>query len=385
MKSLENAPFDLKATALVTVCRDCASCEFRTGNMLATFPHLKQRPNICTRPENYRAKVDAQREVLLAEYREKGHRVLTARESKPLFSGYYLVNGCGWAKANEAPVEDPKGRTLKQLGKLVKMLPAVACNGQGEVVELYEKKPLWEALFTAKVLKAQKSEGKGQRSELGLGFANAREQDETAEDKAARELDAKVEVETDRREALAYIEHVEGIKTHAEESVFLRWLLNMLVDNSDYPLTETLARRGLGTKPWTEMIEDLHGPVLRGIFMEVQLAGYYGLAGENPVGSLRSVQEAWPKLVDRKALEKAVRKELKEQAKAVAKIENHPDAALHSPVIPQEDIADAIARTEAKPPMPEFFKKAVKKSKPAKAPKAKVAVRKHKVKAKVKK
>lgn len=100
-KSLKEAPFDLKDDCLFDgaqlvkgnwmlnevklgseiVVSSCANCPFRTGNMKAEFPHIKNF-DACTKPGCYQAKCMAHFSQEAATAMAKGQKVLTEKEFK---------------------------------------------------------------------------------------------------------------------------------------------------------------------------------------------------------------------------------------------------------------------------------------------------------------
>jgi ParB/RepB/Spo0J family partition protein len=318
MKPLEGAPFaEMDASGvLITTAGPCRDCPARTGNMVELFPHLKSRPNVCTDTGCYEMKVDAHREILLTEYRDNGHRVLTARESKPLFSGAYLAWERGWVLANVACPYDKGQRTWKQLARLVREKTIAACNGIGAVVELFEENPIIEKLVAKKIIKAPKSpsgRAQGGNGELALPTEPKRE---TEEERIEREIEHTVGIELARREALKFIARVEGIKSKEDEANFLRWLAVHLLLDGDYPLGEVLSRRGIAyDSDWRKVLGDMDLNTLRGVLFELHVANYYGLQGnDEPVNhsAMETAREFWT-CVNLKALEKEVRADVKEQ------------------------------------------------------------------------
>ena len=101
VKQLSDAPFDTKKEAWFTggpidcsrlpegVCLgSCTQCPARTGNMLAEFPELKSRPNVCTRPDCFAEKCKAHWLAVAQDEAQKGKTILTEKEFKKVRSGY---------------------------------------------------------------------------------------------------------------------------------------------------------------------------------------------------------------------------------------------------------------------------------------------------------
>jgi len=305
-RSLGNVLFDLADAELCPEAGACVKCPKRIA------------PNVCTDLACLQHKEDAHRESQLAGYREKGLAVLTAAEAKKVFSGPYLIHfGHDYVFATSECEYDRKQRTWKQLAKLVKVPLVASCDGNGKVVELFAKTPLLEALYGNKILKKPK-----QPASRTMSLAEARgEAPETEEGRLARQVEHAVAVQTERRAALAYIAHVEDGHGDKHERQFLLWLLSVTIDGSDMPVQEVIMRRGLDRTESRSCFDDLSVAQLRGLLVELHVAGYGGLQSgdglhdEQPVNgnALETLAEFWPKQVDRKALEKAVRAEVKDQ------------------------------------------------------------------------
>lgn len=66
----------------------CVDCQRRTGNMVATFPELAARPNVCTHPTCFAAKCKAHWINKAATEKEKGKAVMTETEFRKVKSDY---------------------------------------------------------------------------------------------------------------------------------------------------------------------------------------------------------------------------------------------------------------------------------------------------------
>lgn len=110
-KSLKEAPFDLKDPSMFAgaemikgnfvlngvklgsevVSESCEKCPFRTGNMKADFPHIKNF-EACTKPGCYQAKCMAHFAGEAATAMAKGQKVLTPKEFKAVRGQYVKAN-----------------------------------------------------------------------------------------------------------------------------------------------------------------------------------------------------------------------------------------------------------------------------------------------------
>ncbi len=82
LRQLDAAPFqqnrdDYAGPAVAAVA--CRECPNRTGNMLAEFPELKSRPNVCTVPSCYQGKCQAHFSERAEEFKAAGHVVTTMK------------------------------------------------------------------------------------------------------------------------------------------------------------------------------------------------------------------------------------------------------------------------------------------------------------------
>lgn len=114
MRQLDDAPFDR-----AKVWQDegtscplpaCTGCPHRTGNMLAEFPELKGRPNVCTDPACYVAKCKAHYSAEAERFRKAGHVVLTADEMDASETDYTWVNQVIYAQMRNGPAKELAGK-----------------------------------------------------------------------------------------------------------------------------------------------------------------------------------------------------------------------------------------------------------------------------------
>lgn len=119
-RSLKKASFSPTVTYIVPVsgaykegcamrpCEPCNTCPKRTGN----FPDLPpgSRPDVCTDPACFEAKLDAHWRFSAAAAQKEGRPVFDAKE-------WEKRQGQGWWSADNSAYWDPKGRTFRALAK----------------------------------------------------------------------------------------------------------------------------------------------------------------------------------------------------------------------------------------------------------------------------
>jgi ParB/RepB/Spo0J family partition protein len=299
---LKEATFDPKDGALVTTAGACMACPKRTGTDPEMFPDIKN-PNVCTDPDCFKHKSDVVREMTLEKCRHKGMTVLTAKESKPLFSSTYLNMGAGYVDPETALAcpRDPKARLWSEMLRLCKKdapTPVVAVDGTGAVRKLYKESEVYASLEKNRV----KLEPASRQGDLGLDS-------ETTDKRVARLLKEHVENETLQQTGLAVIEAMKS----GDAVDFLRWLIRTLADGGFYNVHGALCRQcpELGLKDdadWSQVIEKLEGPALRGVLGEMMLVDPY--SGKVSDYSLKETAALYS--VDAKQIEKVVREEAKQ-------------------------------------------------------------------------
>lgn len=87
MVELKGAPFDRLSLGLVPSAGACTVCPKLTGNNPEEF--AGSRPDVCTDPECFRAKVVAHRDKTIESAQTQGRRVLTPKQCKELFPHLY--------------------------------------------------------------------------------------------------------------------------------------------------------------------------------------------------------------------------------------------------------------------------------------------------------
>lgn len=123
----------------------CTTCPRRTGNMLEEFPDLKARPNVCTQPSCFAAKVTASREEQAAKARAEGKVVIDTKTA--VFSKYGGYER-GFMDAKDSFYWKGKYQSYQQV--LGKDLPEaqLAVNREGHLVKVWRR-----AAVTAAMLK----------------------------------------------------------------------------------------------------------------------------------------------------------------------------------------------------------------------------------------
>jgi ParB/RepB/Spo0J family partition protein len=120
VKPLSEAPFDTNATIhspqgeKITIPffhpAPCKICPQRTGNLLAEFPELKSRPNVCTQPQCFAVKCKAHWLAQAEHLKDKGQTVLTTGEFKKIKADYVAGDKYQYARNKSGTFEQLMGR-----------------------------------------------------------------------------------------------------------------------------------------------------------------------------------------------------------------------------------------------------------------------------------
>lgn len=147
MLELEKAPFDAADPELVPSAGACNNCPKRTGAQPELFSDVKGA-DICTDTPCYRQKEQAWWDAKVVESKAGGQKVLTAAESKQVFSDHGAVHfSSPFVRAEDQCSEDLKWRSYKQLlGKGAKAHVVLARSPRGEIFELLPKTGLKKLL-----------------------------------------------------------------------------------------------------------------------------------------------------------------------------------------------------------------------------------------------
>lgn len=146
-KSLRGAAWKLEDGELVPAAGPCTTCPKRAGNMLESFPELKNRQDVCTDVGCYRKKLEANTERKLKVAREEGQRVLTAKEGAAALDRYGNVSR-DYLRPDDhcGPLGWEARKTWKEaLGKQLPA-PVLMADARGEVHELIPKEEALAAL-----------------------------------------------------------------------------------------------------------------------------------------------------------------------------------------------------------------------------------------------
>ena len=176
VKPLSEAPFDVDVAypAHAQAKTDwyhagpCTACPNRTGNMLAEWPELKSRPNVCTQPNCFAAKCKEYWLTRAADLKGKGKTVLTTGEFRKVSKDYLPGDKYEYAQGRHGTFEELMGRHkpepvlvatpegLKRYYKKEEVEPALKANG----VKLYERSNRGTATETAEEKTRRKAKEK---------------------------------------------------------------------------------------------------------------------------------------------------------------------------------------------------------------------------------
>lgn len=109
--------------------QSCEGCPHRTGNMLAQFPELKDRPNVCTLVDCFKVKSDIGAGLVLAKAKADGFEVV---DVKVYNDRYY-----NFTDASEKCWQDKNQRTFGQLAAVAGKKPKVTIDREGKVVKVF--------------------------------------------------------------------------------------------------------------------------------------------------------------------------------------------------------------------------------------------------------
>ena len=308
---LGEAPFDRGDAELVAGAGPCSTCPKRTGAQPELFGDVKSG-DVCTDPTCFASKKEAAWKKKAGAARAEGVKVLTATETKKVFSRNGASYGPDGERSNLAPgahyvdlaercYDDPKQRTYKQLlGKAVPEKVLARDPRSGRVRELVDREAAAKALAAAGV--------KTQRPPPAFDAAANREKYEREE---------RIRTEAQRRVAAAIVARFEKVEPDAK---LWRLIVDSAADN--YDTEAVIERRFLSDKDSADRkemdaaVSKMGEGELRGFALELALVNsiYSGLSDATPAGKALL---AWAK-VDAKAIEKTVKAELAAKEKAAA-------------------------------------------------------------------
>jgi len=257
MVELKGAPFDRERVNL-TPAGPCALCPKRVGNLQSQDPqgYAGSRADVCTDPECFRAKVEAQQQEDAAAARAAGNRVLTPKQSEELFQNYNrheLRYSSDYVDLREKCHEDKQHRTYaKLIGEACAADVVVAFDPSGKLRRLLPKSKAGPALKAAGV-------GTGKASNrLAHSADDAKEQARRAAERRKQEagnaaaMKAQEAVATKAQKLFAALDRLPS-----SDRECLRALAAALVDHCWHDAKRLVAkRRGAGIEHLQAMVED---------------------------------------------------------------------------------------------------------------------------------
>lgn len=147
---LKDAPFDRSDPKLgIDKTTDrifggaCTDCPHRTGNMVDRYPELAKTPQICTSPECYRLKVQANTDRVLNRAKAAGRTVIAAKD--------YDNNRWNYETAGNTCYADDHNRSYGALAKKAGVTPAVTVDRDGKTVEVFSPAQKSQILKACKI------------------------------------------------------------------------------------------------------------------------------------------------------------------------------------------------------------------------------------------
>lgn len=165
---LKDAGFDLDDATLLPKAGACSKCPSRSKNAPMLFPDMAPKDDLCTSPDCFAAKRDANWKRIAAAAEAGGAKVLDAKRTKDVFydQGSNVRYESGFANLDAESNDVPgRAKTWKAaLGaKLAKQLqPIVAQAPNGEVVHLVDKAKALELLHESGKAPKEKLDRYGQ-------------------------------------------------------------------------------------------------------------------------------------------------------------------------------------------------------------------------------
>lgn len=312
-EDLAKAPFDInQSLAGIPACNGCASF---SGTNPDLFGDLGGK--ICTDSSCYRKKVKARSELDVKEAEEKGFKVVKGSSVQGIVHGWGIASS-NYAKLKDKCDEDPKHRTWAQLlGKGADGLKKVLAMDGDKSVECYAVADLKEAVKKA-----------------GHTFMEARIKQD-AKQKAEEKIADKVE---------------EGVK----EKVYAE-LIGAALSAGNEECREIL-RTFLGddcarynTLPAIRVFKDcdennFDAKIRKATFPEL-MACLVIVMADNDGDYEESLCKTFD--IDKKSIEKVVRKEIEEEAKALVPKEMRPKESLKDKGLDAKSLAKKISAVKA--------------------------------------
>jgi ParB/RepB/Spo0J family partition protein len=287
--ALSRATFDLKRQYAGKIdevdlkkAGTCEACPFRTGNMLEEFPDLKSSPNICTRPECFRAKCRAHVDATLSAAKAKGQRVLGAEDYTQQMNS--LVGPETWCYDCQNPAD-----WKKLMGKHAPE-PILCATPNNEIREYWTKAEAKEAAIKNGI---KWPKPKAKQPKAGIPVVDGRDPEKVKErleaDKKAMEDRKKEEqkrveemrLERERAELMGRVGDgvwsklrttIEKLPSNEKtERGFLHLCMSLASyqDNLAYGTPEIFRRRGNKGSNMSAVIKNMKLPELRSLFLEV--------------------------------------------------------------------------------------------------------------------
>lgn len=113
MIRLKGSGFDRKDAKLVPKAGPCTTCPKRTGNQQEIYPDTSA--DVCTDPECFRAKKDANQLIVIQKAKAQGKEVLTGKEAKKHMEYGQMKHNSTLIPLDKSNYDDGKYRTYQQL------------------------------------------------------------------------------------------------------------------------------------------------------------------------------------------------------------------------------------------------------------------------------
>jgi len=113
MVRLKGSGFDRKDAKLVPKAGPCTTCPKRTGNQQDLYPGIST--DVCTDPECFRSKKEANQLIVIQKAKAQGKEVLTGKEAKKHVEYGQLKHNSPLVPLEKSNYQDSKYRTYQQL------------------------------------------------------------------------------------------------------------------------------------------------------------------------------------------------------------------------------------------------------------------------------
>ena len=112
--------------------RACEGCPYRTGNMLETYPELKDRPNVCTHVECFKVKLKIGAGLALAKAKADGFETVPPDKYQ---SNYYTFE----KETEKYWGNNGKERKWSEMAAQAKIKPRISVDSEGNVVKVFSR------------------------------------------------------------------------------------------------------------------------------------------------------------------------------------------------------------------------------------------------------